>query len=141
MRVLVITNNWQVKEKLEKLETAVLYQENPVRTTLLYARDQVIQGWHLAADPRGGYNKRFNPYHTVFLCDEAVNNTGEDVWILEEAAAFSHSPYQVEAEYTVSELRDFQILDTAIAERTYERLKMYMDKESESFFREEDTYG
>ena len=80
MNVLVVTNNPEAGERLEKLGLCVEFTDGNAKRSLLHARDLIIKGWHLAADPRGGYNKRYNPCHTVFLCDEAISNMGEDVY-------------------------------------------------------------
>ena len=61
MNVLVVTNNPAAGEKLEKLGLRVEFTKGNAKRSLLHARDLIIKGWHLAADPRGGYNKRYNP--------------------------------------------------------------------------------
>lgn len=127
MNVLVVTNNPTAGEELKKLGIPVEVAEGRAEKSLLRARDLVIKGWHLAADPRGGYNKRYNPYHTVFLCDEAGSDMGEDVLILEKLAQFQDSPYRPDAQHTDRELKDFRILDMSIALRTTEHLKNYMN--------------
>lgn len=88
MNVLVVTNNPEAGERLEKLGLCVEFTDGNAKRSLLHARDLIIKGWHLAADPRGGYNKRYNPCHTVFLCDEAISNMGEDVLVLENWLSF-----------------------------------------------------
>ena len=130
MNVLVVTNNPEAGERLEKLGLCVEFTDGNAKRSLLHARDLVINGWHLAADPRGGYNKRYNPCHTVFLCDEACSNMGEDVLVLEKLAQFRDSPYRPDDPHTDLELKDFQTLDTSIALRTTEHLKNYMDESS-----------
>lgn len=127
MNVLVVTNNPAAGEELKKQGLLVEVAGGKAEKSLLHARDLVIKGWHLAADPRGGYNKRYNPYHTVFLCDEAGSDMGEDVLILETLAQFHDSPYRPDAQHTERELKDFRILDMSIALRTTEHLKNYMN--------------
>lgn len=136
MNVLVVTNNPAAGEKLEKLGLRVEFTKGNAKRSLLHARDLIIKGWHLAADPRGGYNKRYNPCHTVFLCDESVSDMGEDVLVLEKLAQFHDSPYRPDALYTDLELKDFQILDMSIALRTTEHLKNYMNELSYKKVRE-----
>ena len=136
MNVLVVTNNPAAGEKLEKLGLRVEFTKGNAKRSLLHARDLIIKGWHLAADPRGGYNKRYNPCHTVFLCDESVSDMGEDVLVLEILAQFHDSPDRPDALHTDFELEDFQILDMSIALRTTEHLKNYMNELSYKKVRE-----
>lgn len=127
MNVLVVTNNPEAQKELKKHGFCVEFAEGRAENSLLQARNLVVKGWHLAADPRGGYNKRYNPYHTVFLCDEAGSGMGEDVLVLENLAQYHDSPYRPDAPHTDRELKDFRILDMSIALRTTEHLKNYMN--------------
>lgn len=126
MEILVVTNNLVVFDEFYKQNLKTEYIDGTADKSMLRARDLVVLGWHLAADPRGGYNKRFNPYHTVFLCDQAESDIGEDILQLETTAYFRNSPYSSSDMFTERERKDFQILDASIARRTLFYLRKCM---------------
>lgn len=128
MKILCVTNNPAVGKKYDSEEIEVKFQNTTAREILLTARDFLIEGWSLAADPRGGYNKRFNPYHTVFLWDKTLGaRMGEEVLALEQAAIFANSPYRPDYAFSEADLSDMKILDASIADETYRRLMGYRD--------------
>ena len=126
MKIIVVTNNLSVKRSLQKHKLEIVFVDGPAQLALKTARDMILDGWHLAADPLAGYYIRYNPYHTVFLSDENLSSTSEDILILEHAICHLDDPRRPAAE-DVPEIRaDYQILDHSLATNTAESLCKYL---------------
>ena len=124
MPIRVVTNNPRVPALMDACGFTAVFMEGSAKSALLGARDMVVAGWRLAADPLAGY-KRFNPYHTVFLTDGANGGAAADILRLERAALHMQSPNRPTAENTESINADYGILDASIAACTAKRLKLY----------------
>lgn len=118
MAVKIITNNPRLAEDLKEKDVDFLFLDRPAQIALLLSRDLIMEGWRLAADPLSGYNKRYNPFHTVFLTDDSDNDLASDVLRLERAAIHLNDPKRPESEKTDRIIRDYMQLDYSLAVNT-----------------------
>ena len=118
MKIKVVTNNPKVnKYSLEEGFDAIFLNCSSQKV-LHYARDLILNGWCLAADPLAGYISRYNPYHTVFL-QESFNNKsiGKDILRLEKAACHLENPNRPK-EIDEKTKSDYCYMDFSIATST-----------------------
>lgn len=125
MSVRVVTNNAKVSDAINGLGFEVVFCQKSAEATLLQARNMLFDGWRLCADPLAGYKIRFNPYHTVFLCNDEQRDISYDVLRLERAASHMCSPRRPAWENTAEIRADYCELDLSIAKTTAQRLKLY----------------
>ena len=128
MGLLIVTNNPEVAETLRDRGFKLVFLDGPAQASLRYARDKVVEGWRLAADPLAGYKRRFNPYHTVFLSDDDGGDISYDVLRLEKAALHLDSSDRPTAEDTPRIHMDYRTLDLSLASNTLDHLGQYYHK-------------
>ena len=65
----IVTNNSRVEEYVKQDRRAFRLDaiEGDVRDVVFCARDLLLEGWSLTADPLGGRRERANPFLTVIL--------------------------------------------------------------------------
>ncbi|HQA59050.1 MAG TPA: GrdX family protein [Acetivibrio sp.] len=127
MTIKIITNNPLLAEDLKKQECDYLFSNQQAQVLLLLARDLILKGWRLAADPLSGYNKKINSYHTIFLTNDSNYNLADyynDIIRLEEAANHLNDPRRSKSEDIPRVVRGYMQLDYSLACSTLELLKM-----------------
>lgn len=126
MAIKIITNNPLLAKELKEKHLDFIFLDRSAQAVLLLSRDLILEGWRLAADPLSGYNKRYNPYHTIFLTDDSENDFSFDVLRLERAANHLDDPKRPASETTTRIIRDYMELDYSLANNTLIGLNKYL---------------
>ena len=125
MTICIVTNNPGVAEITIPLNWIMDFNDCPAQHSLLHARDLLLNGWQLAADPLAGYRRRFNPYHTVFLIENKGQVNGYDILRLERAARHIESTKRPIVENTKKIRNDYRLLDLSLSLSTLKQISGY----------------
>ncbi len=133
MRKLILTNNPAVIEEIEGRsgwETCTdykLYEE-----LIELCERLLLEGWHFASDPMGGYHFRPNPYHTIFLVKDAPFYKSwiqSQEWNMLDSIKTEydrHKPFLKKYKEAQHE-KDYQALDYSVAMRSLQSMEDRMD--------------
>ncbi len=123
MALKVITNNKKVKDYCSENEYDFVLMQEDIKEVLFVTRDLLTQGWKLAADPLGGYNFRFNPYHTVILqTSEDSSNLEYDVLRVDSILSKWYKEANDIRNANQKMINDYSDLDYSFATNSLERL-------------------
>lgn len=124
-----MTNNPAVIEEIKKRHGWEMRVECKLYEELIeLCEELLLEGWHFAADPLGGYHFRPNPYHTIFLIKNALYDqpwTRSREWDILDSIKmeyYKHKPFLKKYGEARHE-KDYQALDYSIAMRSLCRLE------------------
>jgi hypothetical protein len=120
MKYIIVSNNKKLIEVLVGQKNTIektKFIDGTVTDVVFFARDLIMQGMGLAADPLAGRNERPNPYLTLILDSGGAVESGkiaDHIIRLEQMLEIYYNYKEYFERLSINQLNDYAVIDSSL---------------------------